>query len=38
MANTFSFVVELHGVAVAVSSITGMQRGTSGTHTQACMC
>ena len=27
MANSFSFVV---GVAVAVSSITGMQRGTSG--------
>ena len=23
---------------LAVNSITGMQRGTSGTHTQACMC
>ena len=30
MANSFSLVV---GVAVAVSSITGMQRWTSGTHT-----
>ena len=29
MANSFSFVV---GVAVAVSSITGMQRGTSNTR------
>ena len=35
MANSFYFAV---GAAVAVSSITGMQRGTSGTHTQACMC